>query len=113
MELTLTGSIQSKYIFLKSCKVNFVTFSFIYRPADQQIFVDLLALLKQRLNAKGKLLAIAAGAGTWRVSQSYKIPDVCRNVDIMNLMSYDMQWPYTETGRLKKNFKLFWFEILD
>ena len=50
----------------------------------------MLASLKAALSPRGKLLAIAAGAGAWRAGESYDIPNVCKHVDIMNLMSYDM-----------------------
>jgi len=60
--------------------------------------VNLLAALKSALNAKGKLLAAAVNSGAWQISQSYIIPDVCRYLDLVNLMTYDFQWPYTTTG---------------
>ena len=32
------------------------------------------------------------------MGQSYSISGVCKNLDLVNLMTYDMQWPYTTTG---------------
>lgn len=32
------------------------------------------------------------------MGQSYSISGVCQNLDLVNLMTYDMQWPYTTTG---------------
>lgn len=66
--------------------------------SDKQAFVKLLSTLKPALNAKGKILTIAGSAGIWRIGESYDIINVCKNVDLMNCMTYDLQWPKTETG---------------
>lgn len=58
----------------------------------------MLSVLKSKLSAKGKLLAIAAPAG-YQVDIAYDVPNVCKYVDILNLMSYDMQWPHSVTGK--------------
>lgn len=69
-----------------------------FRKADQQVYVNMLSSLKAALNAKGKILSIATSAGSYWITESYIISSVCSNVDIMNLMSYDYNWPTTSTG---------------
>lgn len=59
--------------------------------------VNMLMKLKAAL-PPSKLLTIAAAAGSWRISESFDIAGICKYVDILNLMSYDLQWPYTVTG---------------
>ena len=73
---------------------------YFLRINDKQSFVDLLAILKSALSPKGKLLAAAVNSGAWQISQSYIIPDVCRHLDLVNLMTYDFIYPITATGRI-------------
>ncbi|KAL7040426.1 hypothetical protein ACKWTF_000387 [Chironomus riparius] len=65
---------------------------------EKQAFVNLLAELKSALKPKGKLLTAAVNSGAWQTSQSYNILSVCGNLDLINLMTYDFQWPSTTTG---------------
>ena len=81
------------------------------RPSEQTTFVNFLGALKTALNAKGKILAAAVSSGSWQISQSYSISGVCQNLDLVNLMTYDMQWPYTTTGMVKLNFYWFCFQF--
>ncbi|KAL7040427.1 hypothetical protein ACKWTF_000388 [Chironomus riparius] len=67
-------------------------------PSEKTTFVNFLGTLKTALNNKEKILAAAVSSGSWQMGESYSISSVCQNLDLVNLMTYDMQWPYTTTG---------------
>lgn len=79
-------------------KLSLIFSILIFRVNEKQSFVNLLAELRSALRSKGKILAAAVNSGAWQTSQSYNIPSVCGNLDLVNLMTYDFQWPYTTTG---------------
>lgn len=62
----------------------------VYGSADKANFVALLQTLKSKLAANGKLLTIAVAVVEASASLSYDIPNVAKNVDFINLMSYDL-----------------------
>ncbi|XP_070506293.1 chitinase-3-like protein 1 [Chironomus tepperi] len=61
-----------------------------YGSADKANFVALLQTLKTKLAANGKLLTIAVAVVQASASLSYDIPNVAKNVDFINLMTYDL-----------------------
>ncbi|XP_070506958.1 chitotriosidase-1-like [Chironomus tepperi] len=96
---SLTSTFVSSCIALTNLGFDGIDIDWEYpAPSEQTIFVNFLGTLKTALNAKGKLLAAAVSSGSWQMGQSYSISGVCQNLDLVNLMTYDMQWPYTTTG---------------
>lgn len=59
-------------------------------PQDKQNFILLLEEMKNLLSPSGLLLTVAVGATQSRGDTSYDIPGVARNVDFINLMTYDL-----------------------
>lgn len=58
-------------------------------PADKDNLIALLKELKQAFNNYGYLLTIAVGAAQSSASKSYHISELSRQVDFINLMTYD------------------------
>ena len=71
---------------------------FEFSSVDQsQQFVDFLAHMRAAFDSN-YLLTSAASPSEWRASVSYDIPGITKNVDFVNVMTYDMQlcpWPET------------------
>nr|AHZ21076.1 chitinase [Eriocheir sinensis] len=67
-------------------------------PEDKANFVLLLEDPKEAMHANGMMLSAAVSAGKATIDEAYDIPGVAANLDLMNLMSYDLHgaWdPYT------------------
>lgn len=59
------------------------------KAADKKNFVLLLRGLKTAFRKAGLLLTAAVGAAPHSASQSYNIPEVVKQLDLVNLMTYD------------------------
>lgn len=60
-------------------------------PADKENFVALLRALKERLKPRNRILSIAVSASVAVSKQAYDIEAICREIDFVSLMGYDMQ----------------------
>jgi chitinase len=60
------------------------------RPADKQLFTQLIIELKQAFRPFKLLLTAAVGAGKSTIDAAYEIPKVCQYLDLVNLMAYDL-----------------------
>lgn len=56
---------------------------------DRENFSSLLKELRSVFNQHGWLLSVAIGAGQYIIDQAYDIPAVVKNVDFINVMTYD------------------------
>uniref|UniRef100_A0A7G3AFM1 Putative chitotriosidase-1-signalp detected n=1 Tax=Lutzomyia longipalpis TaxID=7200 RepID=A0A7G3AFM1_LUTLO len=59
-------------------------------PADKENFVKLLEMLKERLKARKRLLTAALAAPIGIISDAYDIAEVCKHLDLVMIMGYDM-----------------------
>ncbi|KAK4287587.1 hypothetical protein Pmani_039342 [Petrolisthes manimaculis] len=59
-------------------------------PEDKVNFVTLMQELKVALHAEGLLLTVAVSAGKETFEAAYDIPAIAQEVDLINLMSYDL-----------------------
>ncbi|KAK8736740.1 hypothetical protein OTU49_004625, partial [Cherax quadricarinatus] len=59
-------------------------------PEDKENFVSLLSDLKTALHAEGMILTAAVSAGKLTIDPAYDIPAMAENIDIVNLMAYDL-----------------------
>lgn len=59
------------------------------RSHDKLNFVLLLEAMSKVLRSAGKTLTVAVGATRYRGDISYDVPGIVRNVDFINLMTYD------------------------
>lgn len=73
---------------------------------DKDNFILLLEELKQVLQPYNKLLTLAVGATEKSASISYDIPKLVRNVDFVNLMSYDLHGSWNSFTGLIGKFKI-------
>ncbi|KAG7177553.1 Acidic mammalian chitinase-like 2 [Homarus americanus] len=65
---------------------------------SQVNFISLLSDLSTALHANNMILTAAVSAGKLTIDPAYDIPGMAKNLDIMNLMAYDLHgaWdPYT------------------
>lgn len=64
---------------------------------DRENFVDLLSDLRKELSKHGLLLTAAVAAAETSASISYNIPEICKYLDFINLMTYDLHGPWEAT----------------
>ncbi|KAK8736741.1 hypothetical protein OTU49_004626, partial [Cherax quadricarinatus] len=60
------------------------------KPEDKENFISLLSDLKTALHAEGMILTAAVSAGKLTIDPAYNIPAMAENLDIVNLMAYDL-----------------------
>ncbi|KAK8736742.1 hypothetical protein OTU49_004627 [Cherax quadricarinatus] len=60
------------------------------KPEDKVNFISLLSELKTALHAEGMILTAAVSAGKLTIDPAYDIPAMAENIDIVNLMAYDL-----------------------
>ncbi|XP_063223025.1 chitinase-3-like protein 1 [Bacillus rossius redtenbacheri] len=66
---------------------------------DKENFPKLLETVYKKFQEHGFLLSVALGAGSETVDTSYIVPEIAKNVDFMNLMTYDFHGDWdSETG---------------
>ena len=61
-------------------------------PADKTNLILLLQKLRSALS--GKLLSIAVAGPQYRIDAGYDVPNIAKNVDYINVMSYDLRGPW-------------------
>ncbi|CAB3369645.1 Hypothetical predicted protein [Cloeon dipterum] len=66
-------------------------------PEDKQNFVYLVQELKQKFAPEGLLLTAAVHAAVGSVAISYDIPELVKNLDFINMMSYDYHGSWDST----------------
>ena len=63
-------------------------------PSDKANLITLLQKLRSALS--GKLLTIAVAGAQYRINEGYDVPNVAKNVDYINVMSYDLRGPWDQ-----------------
>lgn len=63
-------------------------------PADKTNLITLLQKLRSAL--PGKLLSIAVAGPQYRIDGGYDVPNIAKNVDYINVMSYDLRGPWDQ-----------------
>lgn len=59
-------------------------------PRQKADYTEWVKQLSQRLHSEGLLLSAAVTAGSWQAGLSYDIPSISRDLDFINLMTYDL-----------------------
>ncbi|XP_059611395.1 acidic mammalian chitinase-like isoform X2 [Phlebotomus argentipes] len=59
-------------------------------PADKENFAKLLAMLKERLKPRKRLLTAALAAPVGIIEEAYDVEEVCKHLDLVMIMGYDM-----------------------
>ncbi|XP_055386254.1 endochitinase-like [Condylostylus longicornis] len=60
---------------------------------DKKNLNELLKLLKNKFASRKKILTIAIPSSTYSLKQGYDIENMCKNVDFVSVMAYDMNVP--------------------
>lgn len=60
------------------------------KPADKQNFVLLAEALSEVFAQKGWLLSAAVSPSRFRIEDGYNVPELCRYLDFLNVMTYDI-----------------------
>ncbi|XP_069175354.1 probable chitinase 10 [Procambarus clarkii] len=60
------------------------------KPEDKVNFISLLSDLYNELHANGMILTAAVSAGKLTIDPAYDIPAMAQNLDLINLMAYDL-----------------------
>ncbi|XP_049812393.1 acidic mammalian chitinase-like isoform X1 [Schistocerca nitens] len=69
-------------------------------PGDKVAFVELLKELRREFDKHGYLLTAAVGVGRYLVGTAYDVPQLCRYLDFINLMAYDLHGSWdNKTGQ--------------
>ena len=59
------------------------------RDADKEDYISLLKELRAALEPYGFILSAAVSAGKPTIDRAYNVPEVSKNLDIINLMTYE------------------------
>ncbi|KAJ4435528.1 hypothetical protein ANN_18144, partial [Periplaneta americana] len=59
-------------------------------PGDKDAFSKLLSELRPKFDANGFLLSAAVSAGVDKIDAAYDVPQLVKNLDFINVMTYDL-----------------------
>ncbi|KAG7177552.1 Chitotriosidase-1-like 3, partial [Homarus americanus] len=96
--LAMSSSASARKTFVDSSIEMLKAHKFDGLDMDWVNFISLLSDLSTALHANNMILTAAVSAGKLTIDPAYDIPGMAKNLDIMNLMAYDLHgaWdPYT------------------
>ncbi|XP_035724666.1 acidic mammalian chitinase-like [Vespa mandarinia] len=67
------------------------------KPADKQNYISLLKELREKFDQHGYILSAAVGAAATSARQSYIISEMCKYLNFINLMTYDLHGSWEST----------------